>query len=226
LFVGLRGTSKELELKSGNFWYFIDSEDINASCQAFLAKSSLDEASDGSIPLLFIAFPSAKDPTWKERYPDTSVCTVVTFGRFDWFTEWENTKVTRRGDDYELAKKAFGQRIWDQVVGIFPQLQDKVEYLEVGSPLTNNFYLGSNSGEIYGLDHRRARFEPEVCAGLRAETDIKGLYLTGQDTFTCGFGGALFGGMFSASTILKRIIFLDLLRVQRRIKERNKAKSV
>ena len=32
----------------------------------------------------------------------------------------------KRGDDYDAVKNAIGQRIWEQVVAIFPQLEDKV----------------------------------------------------------------------------------------------------
>ena len=56
----------------------------------------------------------------------------------------------------------------------------QVEYFEVGSPVTNRYYIGSARGEIYGLDHDTSRFSPEVVMSLRPETDIPGLYLTGK----------------------------------------------
>ena len=39
----------------------------------------------------------------------------------------------------------------------------------VGSPVTNTHYIASPHGEIYGLDHTRERFEPEMVAKLRYE---------------------------------------------------------
>ena len=47
-------------------------------------------------------------------------------------------------------------------------------------------------------------------AQLRPETDIPGLYLTGQDAMLCGFTGALFGGVLCASAILKRNVLQDI----------------
>ena len=37
-----------------------------------------------------------------------------------------------------------------------------------------------------------------MVAQLRPETDVPGLYLTGQDILSCGFTGALFAGVVSA----------------------------
>ena len=47
-------------------------------------------------------------------------------------------------------------------------------------------------------------------AQLRPETDIPGLYLTGQDAMLCGFPGALVGGLACSAAILKRNLFLDI----------------
>ena len=38
--------------------------------------------------------------------------------------------------------------------------------------------------------------------GLRAKTQIPGLYLTGVDIVSCGVGGAAFGGALCAAAIL------------------------
>lgn len=55
-----------------------------------------------------------------------------------------------------------------------------MEYLDVGTPLSNKYYLGFAHGEMYGLDHSMQRFLPDAAMHLRAKTDIPGLYLTGK----------------------------------------------
>ena len=60
----------------------------------------------------------------------------------------------------------------------------QVEYLDVGSPVTNKYYLNAPKGEIYGLDHTAKRFgSPDIMMTLRPETDIPGLLLTGRGSF-------------------------------------------
>ena len=52
--------------------------------------------------------------------------------------------------------------------------------MDIGSPVTNNYYIGSTKGEIYGADHTTERFgSPELAMNLRPKTEIPGLYLTG-----------------------------------------------
>lgn len=53
-------------------------------------------------------------------------------------------------------------------------------YFDVGTPLSNKYYLGFQHGEMYGLDHNMARFLPQTSIQLRPKTDIPGLYLTGN----------------------------------------------
>ena len=57
----------------------------------------------------------------------------------------------------------------------------QVEYFDVGSPVTNKYYLQAPKGEIYGLEHDVKRFgSPDCVMTLRPETDIPGLVLTGR----------------------------------------------
>ena len=85
----------------------------------------------------------------------------------------------------------------------------KVEHYEMGTPLTNQFYLGCLEGEGYGLDSNAYRYSKGL--DLKPETEIKNLYLTGQDVCTLGFTGALMGGVLTAHSILGYGTLLDLL---------------
>ena len=137
----------------------------------------------------------------------------------EWFEEWENEPLKRRGDNYDEIKKSIGQRMIDQTCTLFPQIQDYIDYVDVGTPVTNNHYINSTKGEIYGLDHNLTRMSPEMTAMLRPETDISGLYLTGQDVCMCGYTGGLMGGILSASAILRRNITGDLEKMNAKLKD-------
>ena len=55
----------------------------------------------------------------------------------------------------------------------------QLDYIDVGTPLSNKYYLGQPEGEMYGLHHGRTRFQPEVSMHLRPESGVPGLFLTG-----------------------------------------------
>ena len=54
-----------------------------------------------------------------------------------------------------------------------------------------------------------------------------GLYLSGQDVFSCGFTGALFGGLLAAGTVLERNVMNDLIGLHKfLVREEKKNKNV
>lgn len=55
------------------------------------------------------------------------------------------------------------------------------------------------------------RFKAETALLQRPDTHIAGLFLAGQDVFTAGFVPSMLGGLFAASAVLKRQLYLDLL---------------
>jgi all-trans-retinol 13,14-reductase len=146
VYIGLKGTTEELQLQGKQFWALWSArpgeEDLDTMTERYLQRPR-EQAAKAPIPLLFISFPSAKDPKWAERHPGKSTCTVVTVGNFDWFAQWEEKRVMHRGADYDQFKKEFGELIWKQTLALFPQLKDKVEYFDVGTPITNNYYLAA-----------------------------------------------------------------------------------
>ena len=224
LFVGLKGSHEELNVKVGsNIWAFTD-YDINEVVTRY-ANGSPEDAEEKGIPLLFISFPSTKDPTWEERFPGKTTCVVITLTPYEWFKDWEEKKVMHRGKDYDSLKMVLGKRIWSQVLEMYPQLEDKVEYFEVGTPLSNQFYIASPKGEIYGCDHNKERFSPITTAMMRPNTPIPGLYLTGQDVSTCGLTGAMQGGLLASTVILKRNLMGDLQAIRKRLVKNSKKRQ-
>ena len=78
----------------------------NTEAQEYLSMTKAD-AANSPIPLLFASFPSAKDPTWKDRFPGKSTCVVVTFSSLSWFEEWKDADVKKRGAVYNNLKSSF-----------------------------------------------------------------------------------------------------------------------
>ena len=215
VFVGLKGTAEELELPKGqNIWLWKNSDIAKVEDVFKEMNTNFD-----NFPLSFISFPSTKDPEWDSRYPGKTTCLAISGGNFSWFTDWDGTVTNKRGKDYEALKKDIGRVLWNDVVQMYPQLEDKVEYFDVATPLSYQYYLGGQFGEIYGLNHSVSRFDPEVLATLRPETPIAGLYLTGQDVATCGLVGGMLGGVLCTSAILKRNVLMDMMELRKKMKK-------
>ena len=91
----------------------------------------------------------------------------------------------------------------------WPKTRGHVAFTSVGTPLSNDFYLGSVRGEVYGLDGCNDRYSSlEALLAQHPQTPIKGLYLTGQDSLSVGVVTALFAGLFTAC----RISYMSALR--------------
>jgi len=206
LFVGLAGDSRELGLPSYNIWNWPD-KDYDAMLEKFMANP-LQHGTD--IPY-FMSFPSAKDSTWSQRHPGKSTAIVLIMADQSWFEEWNDTKQGHRGEEYEAKKTQFKDRILnDALLKRFPHLEGKVQYVEVGSPLSVKHYLGSSTGECYGLECTPGdRFHKDDW--LLPQTPIHGLFLTGQDVTTLGFSSALSAGVLTASVVQGYPCFTDML---------------
>ncbi|KAH0519214.1 All-trans-retinol 13,14-reductase [Microtus ochrogaster] len=221
VFICLRGTKEDLKLQSTNYYVYFDT-DMDKAMERYISMPK--EKAPEHIPLLFIAFPSTKDPTWEDRFPGRSSMTVLVPKAFEWFEEWQEEPKGKRGSDYETLKNAFMEASMSVVMKLFPQLEDKVDSVIGGSPLTNQYYLAAPRGAPYGADHDLARLHPYTMASLRAQTPIPNLYLTGQDIFTCGLVGALHGALLSSSAILKRNLYSDLQALGSKVQAQQKKK--
>jgi phytoene dehydrogenase-like protein len=201
LYLGFARTGEELGLTGTNLWLY-PSSDHDESFARFTADP------EAPFPLVFISFPSAKDPTFCERHPGRATVDVIVPVLYRWFAAWEGTRWKRRGPDYEALKARYTRRILDVLFARLPQLRDQVDHAELSTPLSSAHFSGYSRGELYGLDHTPARYRMPI----RVSTSIRGLYLTGQDTVSCGVTGALMGGVLTATAILGPGPFLSVLR--------------
>mmetsp|Transcript_39518 Transcript_39518/g.99620 ORF Transcript_39518/g.99620 Transcript_39518/m.99620 type:complete len:607 (+) Transcript_39518:61-1881(+) len=211
LYVGFKGTAEELNLPNRNYWVLTDPDRPHD----VVFDEYLGQPGDGAdplkktVPLIFASFPSAKDPTWAARLgPNKNVGLLLTEARWEWFEKWADGRVKHRGAEYEAVKKHFEDEMLRVLMKMFPHLEGKVEYTEVGSPLSSAYYLGAAKGESYGLTHTPFRMANSRVFG--PTTPVPGLYLTGQDVTSAGIFGALAGGLMSATCISRRVIWDNL----------------
>ena len=193
LYAGFKGSPVELGMSTTNLWIY-PSEDHEGNLKAYLSAPD-----DTPFPLVYVSFPSAKDPEWEERYPGKSTVEIVTVTQPEWFGEWQGTTWQQRGEGYEAKKQALAEKLLAILFKRMPQLEAALDFYELSTPLSTQFYQRNEQGEIYGLDHFPARFDHP---SLHPQTPIKNFYLTGADVVTAGIGGAVMGGMMTTSVML------------------------
>lgn len=194
LYVGLQHTDEQLGLGRSNLWVY-PGPDFEGALRRFEADPGAE------IPLAYISFPSAKDPSFASRFPGRSTIEVLTLGPYRWFERWADVPWRRRGDDYESLKARLRDRLLEVLYREVPGVRGKVDVAEVSTPLSTRHFTNYARGEIYGLAHDPARFAERA---LAPRTPVPGLWLTGQDVCTCGIGGALAGGYLTASCVAGR----------------------
>ncbi|MCG8370587.1 MAG: NAD(P)/FAD-dependent oxidoreductase [Proteobacteria bacterium] len=192
VYIGLRGTADELGLPRTNFWIY-PSNDYDGALDAFLADP------DAPFPVVYVSFPSAKDPDYENRHPGTSTIEIVAPAPYEWFAKWQDETWGRRGEDYESLKDELGERLMAVLYDKLPHLRARVDYYEVSTPLSTNWFGAYRQGELYGLAHTPERLRQDW---LRPGTAIDGLFLTGQDVLTCGVTGAMMAGLLTTASMV------------------------
>ena len=192
VYAGFKGTAEELGLNTTNLWIYQDGDH-----EKNLADFRSGETK--KFPLIYVSFPSSKDPDWDNRYPGKSTVEIVTVADMDEYEAWNGTTWNQRGEDYEAKKDQLAKDMMEVLFKRLPQLRDSLDYYELSTPLSTQFYQLNQQGEIYGLDHFVERFKQPF---LHPQTPVKNLYMTGADIMTAGVGGGLMGGVMSTMCFL------------------------
>ncbi len=61
---------------------------------------------------------------------------------------WKDSIWGKRGDDYEAFKTHLGERLMDVLYQKLPQLKGRVDYVEVSTPLSTEYFCGYGRGEL------------------------------------------------------------------------------
>ena len=192
LYVGLRETAEALQLPRTNFWIYPDN-DFDGALEGFFEKE------EAPFPVVYISFPSAKDPDYLNRHPGTSTIEIVAPAPYEQFAKWQGTTWGKRGDDYEALKAKLSERLLRHLYDKLPHLEGKVDYHELSTPLSTKWFSAYRHGELYGLEHSPERLQQDW---LTPRTKIPGLWLTGQDILTCGVTGAMMGGLLTVTAMV------------------------
>jgi len=146
-------------------------------------------------PPVYVSFMSARDPTWKDRYPDVMSCEITTRQVAE---EWIGLAPE--------AVEAKVQAVMAYLLGVFelhfPEAHANIVDKYPLSPLKMQEELGSFHGSMYGVAQVPARVNKPF---LMVTTALEGLYLGGQDMFCPNLYGASLGGVAAANAAAAKL---------------------
>jgi all-trans-retinol 13,14-reductase len=194
LYVGVKQSARDLGLTGTNLW-IVPSPHHDANLARFINDPS------APFPVVYISFPSAKDPDFERKYPGRATLEAVVFVPYHWFAPWEDSRWKKRGGEYDAFKQTLAQRLQQELERAVPAVAGQIDHAELSTPLTTRHFMNYPQGEAYGLAATPERFR---LRSLTPHTAVRNLYLAGQDVASLGVAGALFGGAVAASAILRR----------------------
>ncbi len=192
LFMAADIDADALGLDSGNYWILAD-PDVSA---VYRQAEHSDLTGDGPFDGAFLTVTTRKDPT--KMHQGLHSLEAFTFVSWDAFRRWQDSQYGERPDDYHAFKQHLTGRMLETLEIVIPNLRDHLKLCELGSPLTNAFYVAAHRGNLYGHAKVLSQIGP---AAPRIRTEISGLYHCGQSTSAHGVLGALATGLFAAAKI-------------------------
>jgi all-trans-retinol 13,14-reductase len=183
-----------LGFDSGNYWWSRGTDFDTVYAHVERGEILAGDAFDGA----FATVTTLKDRSkWNGR---EHTLEVFTFLPYEPFRAWADSVTGKRPDGYARVKEEISRRMLRTAGAIIPGLEGHVTFAEIGTPLTNEFYVASTQGNIYGTEKSRWQVGPFA---YTPGTEIRGLKLVGASTLSHGIMGATWSGLIGAASVLK-----------------------
>ena len=188
LYIGFKGDIRKAGASAANKWFYNTWDNELEDWNVKPGKTLED------TPCLYCSFPSLKDPNHDPGPNQLHTGEVVTFVPWEEFKSWRDSPWRKRGADYEEFKEQLTQKVLEQFLQRMPELKDMIEYVELSTPLSTDYFCRPISGSIYGVEPTPERFRNPW---LKPRTPIKNLFFAGSEVASVGVIGAMMGGVLS-----------------------------
>jgi all-trans-retinol 13,14-reductase len=180
-------------IDSGNIWMMKDEND-DANFDDLMS----DTIADGeSFPALFMSCTTLKDPpSFNGRHHNFE---IVTYVNYDHVPNCAN-EGDYHDEAYILFKEKVIEKLMTNVEKVLPNAKKHIVQAELGTPKTNEFYINSTKGNVYGTEKTLNQVGP---FSFKNKTEIENLHLCGACTLSHGVTGATYSGLAAAASILK-----------------------
>ena len=191
LFLTLDMDVTQFGIDSGNIWMMKD-EKGDANFQDLMTS---DIASGDCFPAVFISCTTLKDPvSFNGRYHNFEVVTYVDYDNLEDFGIGDY-----HSEKYKIFKEKVIEKLMNNIEKVIPGAKQHIVQAELGTPKTNEFYINSTKGNVYGTEKTLNQVGP---FSYKNKSEIENLYLCGASTLSHGVGGASHSGIAAAAAIL------------------------
>lgn len=193
LFLTVDMDVRKAGLDSGNIWMMRD----KSIDELYKEMAAVDILSDDDFPAVFISCSSLKDPaSFNGHYHNIE---VVTYIKYESYSQFENEE-TIRSKRYLEYKDRIGEKLLNNLEKALPNVRNHIVQMDVSTPITNEFYVRSTRGNVYGTEKSIFQVGPWTYSN---KSEIENLYLCGASILAHGVGGCLNSGIQTAAKILK-----------------------
>lgn len=192
LFLTLDMDVTQFGIDSGNIWMMKDEND-----DANFEELMNSDITDGdSFPAVFMSCTTMKDPvSFNGRYHNFEVLTYINYDNLPEFNGLEDY----HSENYKLFKEKVINKLMNNIEKIIPGAKQNVVQAELGTPKTNEFYINSTNGNVYGTEKTLNQVGP---FSYKNKSEIENLFLCGASTLSHGVAGATQSGIVAAAGIL------------------------
>jgi hypothetical protein len=192
LFLTLDMDVTQAGVDSGNIWV-LKNKDIDTLYHDMTVS---DLANGEEFPAVFISCTTLKDPaSFNGRYHNLEVITFINYESFDEFNHLEDY----HNDAYLRYKEKIIQKLLNSIEKVIPGAKEHIVQMELGTPKTNQYYIKSTNGNVYGTEKTLNQIGP---FSFSAKSEIENLFLCGASTLSHGVGGATNSGVVTAAKVL------------------------
>ncbi len=191
-FISVDMDVREAGIDSGNIWFMPD-KDMDAIYEGLTRVSILETDEFDS---LFISCSSLKDPlSFNGRHHTLEVVTFIDYDAFKaLYTNPDETS-----ERYQQIKERLSEKLMNTFKRILPAVHKNIVHVEVGTPITNEYYINTTKGNVYGTEKGFMQTGP---FSYKAKTEIENLHMCGASIMSHGVAGASYSGVKTAAEIL------------------------
>ena len=179
-------------LDSGNIW-MMPNRDLDALHEDL---REVDLLETDEFTGLFISCSSLKDPSsYNGRHHTIEVVTFIDYDSF----KSKLPEGEKYAEEYKKLKERLCNKLVNSLEKVVPGIRNHIVQMELGTPITNEYYIKSTNGNVYGTEKGFFQTGP---FSFPAKTEIENLYMCGASIISHGVAGASYSGVKTAAMIL------------------------